>query len=97
MRKLILAAAIVALSFGAAPAVSAAEAAKPTRQSWSFAGPLGLYDRAQLQRGFKVYREVCAACHGLKLVAFRTLASPGGPGPAGVVAHTHVGMVVFAV
>ncbi len=81
MRKLILAAAIVALSFSAAPAASAAEAAaKPTRQSWSFAGPFGLYDRAQLQRGFKVYREVCAACHGLKLVAFRTLASPGGPG-----------------
>ena len=85
MRKLILAAAIAALTFSAlslsaAPAAFAAEAAKPTRQSWSFAGPLGLYDRAQLQRGFKVYREVCAACHGLKLVAFRTIASPGGPG-----------------
>ena len=79
MRKLILAAAIVALSFSAVPAAFAAEAAKPTRQSWSFAGPFGLYDRAQLQRGFKVYREVCGACHGLKLVAFRTLASPGGP------------------
>jgi len=86
MRKLILAAAITALmlsalSLSAVPAALAAEAAaKPTRQSWSFAGPFGLYDRAQLQRGFKVYREVCAACHGLKLVAFRTLASPGGPG-----------------
>ncbi len=81
MRKLILAAAVAALSLSAAPAAFAAEAAaKPARQSWSFAGPFGLYDRAQLQRGFKVYREVCGTCHGLKLVAFRTLASPGGPG-----------------
>src|SRR5690606_10606340 len=37
-------------------------------------------DRAQLQRGFQVYKEVCAACHGLKYVAFRNLAQPGGPG-----------------
>ncbi len=31
-------------------------------------GPLGKFDRAQLQRGFQVYKEVCAACHGLHLV-----------------------------
>jgi ubiquinol-cytochrome c reductase cytochrome c1 subunit len=36
-------------------------------------GPLGKYDRRQLQRGFQVYKEVCAACHGLSLVAFRDL------------------------
>jgi ubiquinol-cytochrome c reductase cytochrome c1 subunit len=36
-------------------------------------GPLGKFDRAQLQRGFQVYKEVCAACHGLNLVAFRDL------------------------
>ncbi len=35
---------------------------------------------AQLQRGFQIYREVCAACHSLELVAFRNLAEPGGPG-----------------
>src|SRR5690606_3400215 len=29
----------------------------PTQESWSFSGPFGTYDRAQLQRGFKVYRE----------------------------------------
>ncbi|MCY7339502.1 MAG: cytochrome c1 [Sphingomonas bacterium] len=40
-------------------------------------GPLGHYDRAQLQRGFQVYKEVCAACHGLSLVAFRDLAALG--------------------
>ena len=40
-------------------------------------GPLGHFDRPQLQRGFQVYKEVCAACHGLKLVAFRDLAALG--------------------
>ena len=36
--------------------------------------------RAQLQRGFKVYKEVCQTCHGLKLLSFGNLADPGGPG-----------------
>src|SRR5687768_871839 len=36
-------------------------------------GPFGKFDRQQLQRGFQVYKEVCAACHGLGLVAFRDL------------------------
>jgi ubiquinol-cytochrome c reductase cytochrome c1 subunit len=40
-------------------------------------GPFGRFDRAQLQRGFQVYKEVCAACHGLNLVAFRNLADLG--------------------
>ena len=52
----------------------------PPRQSWSFAGPFGTFDRAQIQRGFHVYRDVCAACHAMKYVAFRNLAQPGGPG-----------------
>jgi cytochrome c1 len=52
----------------------------PPMNKWSFAGPFGKYDRAQLQRGLKVYREVCQVCHGLTLVTFRTLADPGGPG-----------------
>lgn len=64
---------------GMSPAL-AAESIAPPGVSWSFAGPFGTYDRAQLQRGFKVYREVCAGCHGLSRVAFRNLAEPGGPG-----------------
>ncbi|MCH8684681.1 cytochrome c1 [Pedomonas mirosovicensis] len=40
-------------------------------------GIFGTYDRAQLQRGFQVYREVCSACHSLNLVAFRSLADLG--------------------
>jgi ubiquinol-cytochrome c reductase cytochrome c1 subunit len=40
-------------------------------------GPLGKFDHAQLQRGYQVYKEVCSACHSLKLVAFRDLANLG--------------------
>ncbi len=46
---------------------------KPTEETWSFAGPFGTYDKAQLQRGLKVFKEVCSACHSMKLVSFRTL------------------------
>jgi len=71
----------VALAALAAPALAQEqETPAPPMNKWSFAGPFGKYDRAQLQRGLKVYREVCQVCHGLKLVAFRTLADPGGPG-----------------
>jgi len=49
------------------------------RNSWSFSGLGGQYDKAQLQRGFQVYREVCASCHGLNRVAFRNLVQKGGP------------------
>ena len=56
-----------------------AEAPNPTRQEWSFAGPFGTFDRAQLQRGFKIYKEVCSNCHDLH-IPMRTLAQPGGPG-----------------
>jgi ubiquinol-cytochrome c reductase cytochrome b/c1 subunit len=65
---------------GTAGAARAQEAEIPPRQHWSFWGPFGLYEQAQLQRGFKVYQEVCSSCHGLKLVSFRNLADPGGPG-----------------
>jgi len=65
----------------AAPAsAQLAEQVPPPRQSWSFAGPFGKYDEAQLQRGFKIYREVCSNCHSLKLLSFRNLAEAGGPG-----------------
>ncbi len=50
---------------------------KPVEQDWSFEGPFGTYDIGQLQRGFKVYREVCSSCHSLDLVAFRNLEDLG--------------------
>src|SRR3981189_3748 len=43
----------------------------PPSQTWSFAGPIGKFDRGALQRGLKVYKEVCSACHGLSYIAFR--------------------------
>jgi len=49
------------------------------KQDWTFSGVFGQYDQAQLQRGFKVYREACAACHSMRLVAFRTLEDEHGP------------------
>jgi ubiquinol-cytochrome c reductase cytochrome b/c1 subunit len=73
---------LVAL-FAFAPALAqehSHEALTPPKNRWSFAGPFGKFDRGQLQRGLKVYREVCSVCHGLKLIAFRNLAEPGGPG-----------------
>jgi ubiquinol-cytochrome c reductase cytochrome c1 subunit len=50
---------------------------EPRSVAFSFDGPFGAYDRAQLQRGFQVYKEVCASCHGLSFVAFRNLAEIG--------------------
>ena len=52
----------------------------PAKQSWSFAGPFGRFDQAQLQRGYQVYREVCSSCHSMKFVSFRNLSDAGGPG-----------------
>ena len=77
----LLSAVVSAVLVAAAGTAFAAEpGATPPRMSWSFSGPFGKFDRAQLQRGFQVYKEVCSTCHGLKYVAFRNLAQPGGPG-----------------
>ena len=67
------------IALGVASSAQAAEypLVKPVEQDWSFAGPFGTYDKGQLQRGLKVYRESCAACHGLTRVAFRTLSDLG--------------------
>ena len=76
----ILIALTLAASLGVAGAAQAAEGTPvPPPQKWSFSGPFGKFDQAQLQRGFKVYREVCANCHSMSRVAFRTLGQEGGP------------------
>lgn len=82
VRRSILVAAIpLILLITAAPAQEPShKSPAPPKQRWSFAGPFGKFDRGQLQRGLKVYREVCSVCHGLKSIAFRNLADPGGPG-----------------
>lgn len=80
IRKTILSAAVaLGLAAGLAPAAQAAEPGEVTDFRFSFEGPFGRFDQAQLQRGLQVYTEVCAACHGLQHVAFRNLSDPGGP------------------
>ena len=73
----------LALAAGTGPAVAAAAEGGHVaieRQKWTFGGLFGKFDDAQLQRGFRVYMEVCARCHGLSRIHFRNLAEPGGPG-----------------
>jgi len=77
-RKLALSVAAV-LALGTAPALAAGELGEITDYQFSFEGPFGSYDRAQLQRGLQVYTENCSACHGLQYVPFRTLTQKTGP------------------
>lgn len=65
------------LSVSAMPAWSASDAKHPKEVHWSFDGVLGRVDQQSAQRGFQVYKEVCAACHGLSRVAFRNLTALG--------------------
>ena len=51
--------------------------AHPKKVDFSFNGFFGKYDNRQLQRGLQVYKEVCAACHSLRLVSFRDLEALG--------------------
>lgn len=76
-RTLTAVASVAALLCFAAPAMAAGDAEKPPKQSWSFQGVFGTYDRGALQRGFKVYREVCAACHGMDRLHYRNLTALG--------------------
>ena len=46
---------------------------------FSFEGLVRHPDRAQVQRGYQVYKEVCAACHSMSLMRYRNLGEPGGP------------------
>jgi ubiquinol-cytochrome c reductase cytochrome c1 subunit len=63
----------------AAPAEEGSSHAAPKvpDMDWSWEGPFGTFDRAQLQRGFQVYKQVCAACHSMNRVYFRNLAALG--------------------
>ncbi|GGB19992.1 cytochrome c1 [Allosediminivita pacifica] len=78
-RKLALSAA-AALALTTGGAYAAGEGGHTEDFSFSFEGPFGTYDQAQLQRGLQVYTEVCSACHGLKFVPLRTLSAENGPG-----------------
>ncbi len=73
----------IAAAFGFAVTAFSATAettAMPLRDwHWSFEGPFGRFDQEQLQRGYKVYHDVCSACHSMSQMSYRNLGQPGGP------------------
>jgi ubiquinol-cytochrome c reductase cytochrome c1 subunit len=75
MRSLLTLAAL--FIFAPALALAAGEAKSPRQVDWEFDGVFGKFDRPAIQRGLQVFREVCAACHGVKRVAFRSLTDVG--------------------
>ncbi|NBR91725.1 MAG: cytochrome c1 [Rhodobacteraceae bacterium] len=80
MLKKLAISAVAALALSGGAALAAGASGHVEDVDFSFEGPFGKFDQNQLQRGLKVYTEVCSACHGLKYVPLRTLADPGGPG-----------------
>jgi cytochrome c1 len=78
------------IAFGAPLSLALAEEAKPAAepvsheaqynaQKWTFTGPFGSFDRAQLQRGYRVYKDICSNCHSMRLLSYRNLGERGGP------------------
>ncbi len=72
---------IAALVFASsAPAIAAGGKTTPAiHNHWHFDGPFGTYDKDALQRGYQVYKTICASCHSMKQVSFRNLGQKGGP------------------
>ncbi|WP_027285206.1 cytochrome c1 [Rubritepida flocculans] len=73
IRSLALAASLLA----AGPALAAGSAPTPPDARFGFAGLFGTFDRGALQRGFQVYKEVCAACHAMRQLSYRNLLEIG--------------------
>ncbi|WP_431857594.1 cytochrome c1 [Azospirillum sp.] len=73
--KTVILSAAVALGLGGSALAS--EGVKLPTQSWGHSGVFGTIDKASAQRGFQIYKEVCSACHSMKLVPIRTLAGIG--------------------
>ncbi len=78
MKKL-KAIALAGLSLALLPAAAVASGTQRDAKdiSYSFEGAFGTFDRTQLQRGFKVYKEVCSNCHSMNLISFRNLSEGG--------------------
>lgn len=81
IRLVAAASAVLVLGIAGNPAVWAAGKLPPIeRQEWSFNGLTGHFDKEQLRRGYLVYKNVCASCHGMRQLYYRNLSEPGGPG-----------------
>ena len=79
MKKLSLLLATCLVSLSAGIAYSETDHKHPKHKDWAFDGIFGRVDKQSAQRGLQVYKEVCAACHGLDRIAFRNLADLGFP------------------
>jgi ubiquinol-cytochrome c reductase cytochrome c1 subunit len=77
MKKCAAAIMFAVISLAAVPASAAEAHIVLPKQDWSFNGPFGTFDRASAQRGFQVYKEVCAACHAMNQLHYRNLADLG--------------------
>lgn len=82
--RLAVAGAVVIFTTASAPTIALAagegnQSPEIERQHWTFSGLSGYFDKAQLRRGYLVYKNVCATCHGMRLLYFRNLSEPGGP------------------
>lgn len=81
LRKLAITAAMVAsLVAPTGAALAAGSDGHVENYDFTFQGPFGRFDQAQLQRGLQVYTQICSACHGMRYVPLRSLTAHDGPG-----------------
>lgn len=88
-----IAALVAAAAFSSAAHAAGGETLEYKHNHWHFSGPFGSYDKEAVQRGFQVYRTVCASCHAVEHLSFRNFSEKGGPFhldacPAGIPAST---------
>ena len=79
LKGALVGAAVAGLVLSATAATAKTKAQEPQYPGFSFDGPLGKFDQGALQRGFKIYSEVCSSCHSMNLMYYRNLGQPGGP------------------
>jgi ubiquinol-cytochrome c reductase cytochrome c1 subunit len=79
LKGALLGAGVAGLLLSATASSAKTKVEEPQDGHFSFAGPLGKFDQGSLQRGFKIYSEVCSSCHSMSLMYYRNLAQPGGP------------------
>ena len=79
LRKAFAIAAVLGFTAMAQAAFAVTTEATPKDVHWSFEGPFGRFDQEQLQRGYKVYHDVCSSCHAMHLMSYRNLGQVGGP------------------
>ncbi|HZH27690.1 MAG TPA: cytochrome c1 [Azospirillaceae bacterium] len=76
-KRAAMAAALATVALMSGEALAAGEAVPVPVQEWQHGGIFGTFDRASAQRGFQVYKEVCASCHSMNLLSYRHLQALG--------------------